>query len=687
MRINKTLPGTLQVSVDNHELALTVTRTTLTLEPLTEDLIHATLEIHHIIGLITLHNKYLAAVTRKEYAGQIGNSIVWRVKRCVLIPIGEAEQLEFASVGSKDPKVRDIEAFLSAGRVYYIDPKSDYPLELSLQHQILLDANSDNKGYIDDRYNFNKSLIDPILQLSTEHGGKFKHSDVSPFILKVIVGFVSTVELHIPTNVDPNDIQSYNITDFIYSNKSNKFEKVSYDTSPTNHVQSFKKPSDVNESSNEKTKKEDESEPLISIESKDYVSVKATLIARLNRKRVGSRYVRRGIDKEGNAANNVEMEHIVFPADYKTGDKLVSFCELRGSVPTVWGQDLTLKYCPDMILPDFEEPKTWNCVKKHYDDLLLQYKSDSNIVPGSVDGPVVCVNLLNSDGFEAPLTKTYENSIIKHGDSRLEYELFSLNRVCKKMNFKNISILIKAMRKRLDESEYLIAKQTEDGKFIVDGKLQTGVTRVSCLDSLDRTNLTCSKFAYYQFPKMVHELYPQAKFQDFGDEPQIKSRALTNIWADAGDSVSKLYAGTGALKADVTRTGKRDVIWGPLTDGINSLTRYYLNNFADGKKQDTFDLITGKATEESIQKLIDEELKLVKKNDESSNCAINEFESVPFSGFRSVFPKDIQNLWDLIIGLIMFLILSLLIKIKRVSGASYIDRPILSQEWKDIKQY
>ena len=48
--------------------------------------------------------------------------------------------------------------------------------------------------------------------------------------------------------------------------------------------------------------------------------------------------------------------------------------------------------------------------------------------------------------------------------------------------------------------------------------------------------------------------------------------------ADSGDAISLLYAGTGALKSDVTRTGQRLFIKGPLNDGINSLSRYYLNN-------------------------------------------------------------------------------------------------------------
>jgi hypothetical protein len=49
------------------------------------------------------------------------------------------------------------------------------------------------------------------------------------------------------------------------------------------------------------------------------------------------------------------------------------------------------------------------------------------------------------------------------------------------------------------------------------------------------------------------------------------------------------YAGTGALKSDFTRVGKRTT-YGVMRDGVNSLTRYILNNFYDGFRQDSIDL-------------------------------------------------------------------------------------------------
>ena len=69
-------------------------------------------------------------------------------------------------------------------------------------------------------------------------------------------------------------------------------------------------------------------------------------------------------------------------------------------------------------------------------------------------------------------------------------------------------------------------------------------------------------------------------------------RRFRILWADHGDMLSVQYAGTGALKAGFTRTGKRTAD-GYVDDGLKSAVRYFLNNYEDGHKQDSYDLMTG----------------------------------------------------------------------------------------------
>jgi len=71
--------------------------------------------------------------------------------------------------------------------------------------------------------------------------------------------------------------------------------------------------------------------------------------------------------------------------------------------------------------------------------------------------------------------------------------------------------------------------------------------------------------------------------------------AFRNAWTDNADMMSILYSGTPALKTDFTRNMKRTYA-GELQDGLNSVTRYYINNFCDGYNHDCIDLWQKKLT-------------------------------------------------------------------------------------------
>ena len=56
------------------------------------------------------------------------------------------------------------------------------------------------------------------------------------------------------------------------------------------------------------------------------------------------------------------------------------------------------------------------------------------------------------------------------------------------------------------------------------------------------------------------------------------------VWSDHANEIALAYTGTGALKTDFTRTGKRTKM-GLLDDGYKSVMRYLKNNFLDGTRQ------------------------------------------------------------------------------------------------------
>ena len=126
--------------------------------------------------------------------------------------------------------------------------------------------------------------------------------------------------------------------------------------------------------------------------------------------------------------------------------------------------------------------------------------------------------------------------------------------------------------------------------------MQRGVLRTNCMDNLDRTNVVQSLFARRAALQAVPGAWGPACEASVLSSPHADfEAAFNNAWADNADALSMLYAGTGALKTDFTRCGKRTLA-GALADGVNSLKRYVLNNLADGHTQDAWDLFLGRFT-------------------------------------------------------------------------------------------
>lgn len=145
----------------------------------------------------------------------------------------------------------------------------------------------------------------------------------------------------------------------------------------------------------------------------------------------------------------------------------------------------------------------------------------------------------------------------------------------------------------LDRLEEFLTKQgfyrcDANGKTVAE---QQSVVRTNCMDCLDRTNVVQAMIAR-RFLKLqlIEEGILEGK-ERIEDHPELEN-ILRNVWADNADAVSITYSGTGALKTDYTRTGKR-TRQGALQDGVNSSIRYLKNNFLDGSRQDAFDLFVG----------------------------------------------------------------------------------------------
>ncbi|CAF2037903.1 unnamed protein product [Brassica napus] len=296
--------------------------------------------------------------------------------------------------------------------------------------------------------------------------------------------------------------------------------------------------------------------------------VDITLIARRCTRRNGTRMWRRGADPDGYVANFVESEQIVHMNGYTS-----SFVQIRGSMPFMWDQIVDLTYKPKFEIVQPEEAA--RIAERHFLDLRKKY------------GSVLAVDLVNKHGGEGRLSERFAGAMQHINGDDVRYLHFDFHHICGHIHFERLAILYEQMEDFLDKNGYFLLN--EKGEKM---KEQSGIVRTNCIDCLDRTNYTMQSM----IGRKMLELQLR-RIGVFGAEEAISSHLNFDerykiLWANHGDDISIQYSGTPALKGDFVRYGRRTV-QGVLNDGWNALARYYLNNFADGTKQDAIDLVQG----------------------------------------------------------------------------------------------
>lgn len=99
------------------------------------------------------------------------------------------------------------------------------------------------------------------------------------------------------------------------------------------------------------------------------------LISRKDCRRPGRRFIVRGLDRDGNAANFVETEHIFSVLQADTKNLLVaSHVQTRGSIPLQWSMKPNLSWSPPVVInPDLQVSVEY--ARKHIEDTTSQYKT------------------------------------------------------------------------------------------------------------------------------------------------------------------------------------------------------------------------------------------------------------------------------------------------------------------------
>jgi synaptojanin len=327
-----------------------------------------------------------------------------------------------------------------------------------------------------------------------------------------------------------------------------------------------------------------------------------TLISRLSCRRAGTRFNSRGIDDDGHVANFVETETTF----WSPGGVLFSYAQVRGSVPVFWEQAADLVPGRQKITVTRSPEGTQPSFNKHFEELEQTYGAVHviNLLSESKPSEVELSNLYRLGIQHCPLTQRGGDRSADHALLReTHYDFHAETKG--PAGYEAARDIRRYIEGSTDAFAYYLAQETHDADQDLNGKVanrmvvvlqQEGVFRTNCLDCLDRTNL-------------IQTLISQMAVEAFlGHRGEFAASDFwmrhSSLWADNGDSLSKIYAGTGALKSSFTRHGKMSLA-GAVADVRKSVQRIYHNNFVDPSRQITIDMLLGRLVGQAPVHLFD----------------------------------------------------------------------------------
>ncbi|CUM68480.1 uncharacterized protein PRCAT00006205001 [Priceomyces carsonii] len=315
-----------------------------------------------------------------------------------------------------------------------------------------------------------------------------------------------------------------------------------------------------------------------------------TLIARRSHHFAGPRFLKRGVNDEGNVANEVETEQIVSDMlvtpfhDPKYGfynnPRYTSFVQHRGSIPLYWTQDLNRLPKPPIEI-NLSDP-FYQSSGLHFNNLFERYGS-----------PIIILNLIKAkerQPRELKLNQSFSNCINYLNQflperHKLQFNCFDMSKNSKK----NLDVI--GPLKTIASSSIKQIGFFHNGTDIASTKIQKGIIRTNCIDCLDRTNaaqfITCKEALSHQLVSLG--LISESQTLDY-DSDLIN--ILTEMFHDHGDTIAVQYGGSNLV--NTMDSYRRINQWSSHTrDILNSIKRIYSNSFMDLIRQEAINLFLG----------------------------------------------------------------------------------------------
>lgn len=321
------------------------------------------------------------------------------------------------------------------------------------------------------------------------------------------------------------------------------------------------------------------------------------LIARRSQFFAGTRYRKRGLNGEGDCANEVEFEQIFI--SFGPPDHVFAFKQVRGSVPLKWSQDSQgILGRPEISINHSD--LNLELTRMHFDTLACRYGS-----------PVVPVSLLMSKegSSENELNVAYGEAV-EWLQSRLRGEVHSVIKFDLKGATAESPSTGACGSSMYEDSHRLCERILEKTGWShqINNHLtvkQSGIVRSNCLDCLDRTSIFQYVLGLQVLSKQLISLGlldPSKPMKPSWTSESAESNNLVvlieGIFEAASDQLALQYAGTAAHRkyssGQVSRQGSID--GGLISSGRElfiSLSRHYSSTFSDMDKQNAMNLFLG----------------------------------------------------------------------------------------------
>lgn len=354
-----------------------------------------------------------------------------------------------------------------------------------------------------------------------------------------------------------------------------------------------------------------------------------TLIARRSKRYCGTRFLKRGLNLDGDCANEVETEQIVHDASVSNFTKgfYTSFVQMRASLPDRWSQDATKIVPKPQIIQDFVDPYH-EATAKHFNNLLKRYgtpivvlnliKQKEKKIHESVLNNMInrSVDYLNQFLPQQHVIRLMSFDMARCNKSRSENVMQRLGKIgfnivrvtgifqswrsARKSNYDNTYTLHLRQRtfNRKPSSSRIGGYRLSNGQCV-----QNGVVRVNCVDSLDRTNtaqFVLGKVALaFQLQALGVLIEPSLEY----DTDAV--RLLEQLYEDHGDTIALQYGGS-QLVHRVKTYRKVAPITSHSSEIMQTLSRYYSNTFSDAEKQNVINIFLGirKALRINVQAIL-----------------------------------------------------------------------------------